>query len=226
MIPLALPDGQIVYAGDPDAHQTVLVELPIFIAVAAEPVAAIVAPFVGEAHGDTVLPKCPELLDQPVVELATPLARQERLDFITALQKFDAIAPATIRRVSQRHPRAIARVPRVFRHAYLLRGRFCGERRKWRLIHFQFLYIRAKKDRDRSPPGSVSARDSATRESCAHSESHFTAENTAGASNWLLMFSTSWPSFSVLATTATHSGSARKAPQHFSRSGMLSQASM
>src|SRR5258705_5069830 len=67
MIPLALPDGQIVYAGDPDAHQTVLVELRIFIAVAAEPVAAIVAPFVGEAHGDTVLPKCPELLDQPVV---------------------------------------------------------------------------------------------------------------------------------------------------------------
>jgi len=45
-------------------------------------------------------------------------------------------------------------------------------------------------------------------------------------SNWLLMFSTSWPSFSVLATTATHSGSARKAPQRFSRSAMLSQASM
>src|SRR5260370_21502829 len=29
-------------------------------------------------------------------------------------------------------------------------------------------------------------------------EFHFTAENTAGASNWLLIFSTSWPSFSVL----------------------------
>src|SRR6266481_8430918 len=57
-------------------------------------------------------------------------------------------------------------------------------------------------------------------------ESHFTAENAAGASNWLLMFSTSWPSFSVLATTATHSGSTRKAPQRFSRSAMLSQASM
>src|SRR5258707_694719 len=58
------------------------------------------------------------------------------------------------------------------------------------------------------------------------SESHFTAENAAGASNWLLMFSTSWPSFSVLATTATHSGSARKAPPRFSRSALLSQASM
>ena len=71
---LALPDGQIIDAGDPDTHQTVLVKFPIFIAVAAEPVAAIVAPFVGEADGDTILPKCPELLDQPVVELATPLA--------------------------------------------------------------------------------------------------------------------------------------------------------
>ncbi len=36
--------------------------------------------------------------------------------------------------------------------------------------------------------------------------------------NWLLMLSTSWPSFSVLATKETHSGSARKAAQRFSRS--------
>src|SRR5258705_4108995 len=167
MIPLTLLDWQIVDAGDPDAHQTVPVELPIFIAVTAEPVAAIVAPFVGEAHGDTVLPKCPELLDQPVVELATPLARQERLNLSAALQKLDAIAPATIRRVSQRHPHVIARVPHVFRHAYLLRGRFRGERRKWRPIHFKFLYVRAKKDRDRSTPGSVSLRPASFRRRCS-----------------------------------------------------------
>ena len=73
IFPFAVLDGQIVDAGDPDAHQTVLVEFPIFIAVAAEPVAAIVAPFVGETRGDTILPKCPELLDQPVVELAIHL---------------------------------------------------------------------------------------------------------------------------------------------------------
>jgi carboxymethylenebutenolidase len=42
----------------------------------------------------------------------------------------------------------------------------------------------------------------------------------------LLMSSTSWPSLSVLATTAAHSGSARKTPQRFSRSAMLSQAIM
>src|SRR5437868_15189016 len=59
-----------------------------------------------------------------------------------------------------------------------------------------------------------------------HPAPHFTSENAVGCSNWLLMFSTSWPSFSVLATTAAHSGSARKAPQRLSRSATLSQASM
>jgi hypothetical protein len=48
IFPFTLNDGQIVDAGDPNAHQTALVELPVFIAEAAEPVAAIVVPFVGE----------------------------------------------------------------------------------------------------------------------------------------------------------------------------------
>jgi hypothetical protein len=74
VFPLALLDGQIVDARDSGAHQTVLVKFPIFIAVAAEPMSAVVTPFVGEAHSDAVLLKCPEFLDQPVVELATPLA--------------------------------------------------------------------------------------------------------------------------------------------------------
>jgi hypothetical protein len=89
---------------------------------------------------------------------------------------------------------------------------------------------------DPRPPTAISDSidDSGAHPDAAHGESpvistvesHFTAENAAGASNWLLMFSTSWPSFSVLATTAAHSGSARKAFQRFSRSAMLSQASM
>ena len=141
IFPLALPDGQIIDAGDPDAHQTVLVELPIFIAIAAEPVTAIVAPFVGEAHGDTVLPKCPEFFDQAVVELATPLARQERLDFIAALQKLDAIAPATIRRVSQRHLRGITRISCILRHAHLLRGGLDSKRWYGRAGHHGGLLV-------------------------------------------------------------------------------------
>ena len=53
------------------------VELPVLVAVGAEPLAGVVVPLVGEAHGDAVVGEGPELLDQPVVELALPLAGQE-----------------------------------------------------------------------------------------------------------------------------------------------------
>jgi len=52
---LALRDRKIVDAGNAQAHQAVLVELPILVAVAAEPVAAVVVPLIGKAYGDAVL---------------------------------------------------------------------------------------------------------------------------------------------------------------------------
>ena len=61
-----------------------VVELPVLVAVGAEPVAAVVVPLVGEAHRDAVVGEGPELLDQPVVELARPLALQERDDRVAA----------------------------------------------------------------------------------------------------------------------------------------------
>src|SRR6267143_1860208 len=82
---LALLDRQIVDAGDAQAHQAVLVEFPVLVAVAAEPVAAVVVPFIGEAHRNPVRAKGPELLDQSVVEFALPLARQEGSDRVAAL---------------------------------------------------------------------------------------------------------------------------------------------
>jgi hypothetical protein len=50
---------------------------------------------------------------------------------------------------------------------------------------------------------------------------HFTNENAAGSSNSLLMFCTSWPSFSLSAEIAIHSEPARNAAQCFSRSASL-----
>ena len=67
---LALLDRQIVDAGDAQAHQAVFVEFPVLVAIAAKPVAAIVMPFIGEAHGDAVVAEGPDFLDQAVVELA------------------------------------------------------------------------------------------------------------------------------------------------------------
>src|SRR5258705_4253253 len=133
---LAVFDRQVVDAGDPPSHQTLFVELPILVAIATKPVAGIVVPFICKAHGYPVVAKRPDLLDQPILQLANPLAYQECLDGLAATNELGAIAPDAIHRIGKRYFGRIARVPRVFRHACLLRSRFCGERRKWRPIHF------------------------------------------------------------------------------------------
>ena len=81
----ALRDRKIVDAGDAQAHQAMLVELPILVAVAAKPAAAVVVPLIGKAHRDAVLAEGPDFLDQAVVELALPFACQERLYGVAAL---------------------------------------------------------------------------------------------------------------------------------------------
>src|SRR5712671_5008218 len=135
---LAIFDRQVVDAGDPPSHQALFVELPILIAIAAKPVARIVVPFICKAHGYPIVAKRPDLLDQPILQLANPLAYEECLDGLTATNELGAIAPDAIHRIGTRYFGRIARVPAILGEARLLRGRFCGERRKWRPIHFQF----------------------------------------------------------------------------------------
>jgi hypothetical protein len=89
-------DRQVVDAGDPPAHEAVVIELPEFIAVRAEPLAAVVVPFVGEAHRHAVLAKPPQLLDEPVVELLIPFAGQELADGFPTVDELDAIAPFAV----------------------------------------------------------------------------------------------------------------------------------
>jgi len=48
------PDRQIVDAGEAALHESVLVELPVLVAVGAEPLSRVVVPFIGKAHGDAV----------------------------------------------------------------------------------------------------------------------------------------------------------------------------
>ena len=87
IFPLALLDRQVVDAGDAQSHQPVLVEFPVLVAVAAEPIPAVVVPLIGKPNRDAVLAKGPDLFDQPVVELAAPFACQERLDSGAALRR-------------------------------------------------------------------------------------------------------------------------------------------
>ena len=66
------------------AHQPVLVELPVFVAVGTEPVAGVIVPLVRKAHGDAIAGEGPELLREAVVELAIPFAGQERDDLVAS----------------------------------------------------------------------------------------------------------------------------------------------
>src|SRR5215470_12498655 len=96
IFPLALLDRKVVYAGNAPTHQAVLIEFPVLVAVAAKPAAAVIMPFVGKTHRDAVLAEGPDFLDQAVVKLTAPLARQVLFDDSAPIKKFRAIAPATI----------------------------------------------------------------------------------------------------------------------------------
>jgi hypothetical protein len=69
---LGFRDGQVVDAGVPQAHQSLLVEFPVLVAIGPEPVARVVVMLVGEADGDSVALDGPKLLDEPVLELLRP----------------------------------------------------------------------------------------------------------------------------------------------------------
>ena len=128
----ALPDRQVIDAGNAQPHQAMLIEFPVLVAIAAEPIAAVVMPFVGEADRDPVLAERPDLLDQAVVKLAIPLARQKCFDFGAALEKLRAIASAAVTRIGKCDTSRIARVPCVFGHSRLLRGSLVGKRgQRW-----------------------------------------------------------------------------------------------
>src|SRR5258708_7312759 len=124
----ALLDRKIIDARDAQAHQAILVEFPVLVAIAAEPVPAVIVPFIGKADGDAIRMEGPDFLDQPVVELAIPLSRQESFDRLASPEEFGAVAPTTVGSVGERDARRIARVPGILGQTRLLGGGFDGER--------------------------------------------------------------------------------------------------
>jgi hypothetical protein len=55
ILAFAFPDWQVIDAGDAQVHQAVLIEFPVLVAITAEPISAIVVPFISEADRDSVL---------------------------------------------------------------------------------------------------------------------------------------------------------------------------
>src|SRR5450432_3425267 len=111
---VGLLDRSVVDAGDAAAHQALLIELPVLVAVTPEPGSSIVMPLVSKANGNPVLPDSPELLDQPVVEFTLPLAGEKGFDGFASGYEFGSVAPSTVDGVRKRHARRIARVPAIF----------------------------------------------------------------------------------------------------------------
>ena len=130
-----LGNRDVVDAGLAAAHQAVLVELPLLVAVGAMPLAGIIVPFILKAHRDAIAVERPEILDQAILVLLRPFAGEERDDRGAALEKLGAVAPAAVLGIGQRHALGVARIPGVFGHAGLLGGGLSGERRKRRTRH-------------------------------------------------------------------------------------------
>src|SRR3569832_71485 len=139
VLALGLLDRKVVDASKAGAHQAILGELPVLVAVRAKPVAGIVVPFIGEAHRDPALRERPELLDQPVVDLLGPFAREDRHDLFAAADKLGAVTPRAVRCIGQRHALRIAAVPAVFGAAHLLDGGLAREwRKRWTALGHDF----------------------------------------------------------------------------------------
>src|SRR5690348_16558513 len=81
---IGLGDGDVVDAGLAAPHQAPFVELPQLVAVAAMPEAVGVVPLVLESYADPVVCEGPQVLHEPIVELAGPLAGQEPADLVAA----------------------------------------------------------------------------------------------------------------------------------------------
>src|ERR1017187_1489810 len=110
ILPVGLGNGKVVDAGDAPPHKSVLVELPVLVAIGAKPIAGVVVPLVGKAHGNPVVAAGPKLLDQTVIQLFVPLAGKEVHDGLSASEKLGTITPHTVRGVSERNPHGLARV--------------------------------------------------------------------------------------------------------------------
>ena len=70
-----IADRSITDAGNPAPHEPAFVKLPVLVSVGTEPISAIVVPLIGEPHRHPISPEAPQLFDEPVVQLALPLAR-------------------------------------------------------------------------------------------------------------------------------------------------------
>jgi hypothetical protein len=94
--PIFFFDGKIINAGVANSREPCVIELPILVAIRSKPLAGRVVRLVGEADGNPVPTKSPELLDEPVVQLRRPFPGKEGYDFFASMQELRAVPPITV----------------------------------------------------------------------------------------------------------------------------------
>src|SRR5947209_17394581 len=113
-------DRDVVDAGFTAAHESVVVELPLLIAVGAEPVSGVVVILVLEADGYAVVVEGPEIFDEAVVEFTCPFAAQEFSDRGAPLEELGTITPAAVFGVGTSDALGVAGVPHILGEANFL----------------------------------------------------------------------------------------------------------
>ena len=78
-------DWKVIDAREPQPHQAIIIEFPILVAVRAIPVSGVVVPFIGKAHGDSIVRESPKLLDQAVVEFLRPFTCEKSDDVLSSV---------------------------------------------------------------------------------------------------------------------------------------------
>src|SRR5262245_30946334 len=107
-------NAHVVNARFSATHQAVLVELPQLVAVAAMPLAAGIMPLVLEPHRDPVVGKGPQILHEPIVEFAIPLAGEKAANRLAAGDELAPVTPHRILAISQRDALRVTGVPGIF----------------------------------------------------------------------------------------------------------------
>ena len=114
----------------------------MLIAIGAKPMAGGIVPFILEAHGNMIFVKRPKLLDEAIVEFASPLPGKEFDDGRAPMEKFRAVPPPAVFRIGKRHPGGIAAIPGILGKAnfiYRCRKREGRQRRAARHRLFPFV---------------------------------------------------------------------------------------
>jgi len=103
------------------SHIPQAIKLPIFVAVGAEPVVVVIAPFVAKSYSDSVRAIVrPNFFDETVIVFIAPFPCKKFHHFPSSRYELGAIAPPSISCVRQRYPLRVSAIPCVLGHPYLL----------------------------------------------------------------------------------------------------------